>query len=92
MPQKVIIFEGIMIYSDKRIRELIDLKIFVDTPADVRFIRRMKRDIEERGRTVDSVVKQYLEVVRPGHIEVYRTDQVLRRPYHSRGRLQSDGP
>jgi len=68
-PQKVIIFEGIMIFSDKRIRELIDLKLFVDTPADVRFIRRMKRDIEERGRTVDSVVKQYMEVVRPGHIE-----------------------
>ncbi|MBI9109382.1 MAG: uridine kinase [Spirochaetales bacterium] len=68
-PKKVIIFEGIMIFSDKRIRELIDLKLYVDTPADVRFIRRMKRDIEERGRTVDSVIKQYMEVVRPGHIE-----------------------
>ena len=68
-PKKVIIFEGIMIFSDKRIRELIDLKLFVDTPADVRFIRRMKRDIEERGRTVDSVVKQYMEVVRPGHTQ-----------------------
>jgi uridine kinase len=68
-PKKVIIFEGIMIFSDKRVRDLIDLKIFVDTPADVRFIRRLKRDIEERGRTVDSVVKQYMEVVRPGHIE-----------------------
>ena len=68
-PKKVIIYEGIMIYSDKRIRDLVDLKLFVDTPADVRFIRRMKRDIEERGRTVDSVVKQYMEVVRPGHIE-----------------------
>lgn len=67
--QKVIIYEGIMIYSDKRIRDLVDLKLFVDTPADVRFIRRMKRDIEERGRTVDSVVQQYMEVVRPGHIE-----------------------
>ena len=68
-PKKVIIYEGIMIYSDKRVRDLVDLKLFVDTPADVRFIRRMKRDIEERGRTVDSVVKQYMEVVRPGHIE-----------------------
>ncbi len=68
-PKNIIIYEGIMIYSDKRIRELIDLKIFVDTPSDVRFIRRMKRDIEERGRTVESVTKQYLEVVRPGHIE-----------------------
>ena len=68
-PKKVVIFEGIMIFCDKRIRNLIDLKLYVDTPADVRFIRRMKRDIEERGRTVDSVVKQYLEVVRPGHME-----------------------
>lgn len=68
-PKKVIIFEGIMTYSDERIRDLIDLKLFVDTPADVRFIRRMKRDIEERGRTVDSVVKQYMEVVRPGHTQ-----------------------
>jgi uridine kinase len=68
-PKKVIIYEGIMIYSDKKIRELVDLKLFVDTPADVRFIRRMKRDVEERGRTVDSVVQQYMEVVRPGHIE-----------------------
>lgn len=68
-PKKVIIFEGIMIFFDKRIRDLIDLKLFVDTPADVRFIRRLKRDIEERGRTVDSVVTQYMEVVRPGHME-----------------------
>ena len=58
-----------MIYFDKRIRDLIDLKIFVDTPDDIRFIRRLKRDIEERGRTVDSVINQYLEYVRPGHYE-----------------------
>ncbi|MDC7125530.1 MAG: uridine kinase [Spirochaetales bacterium] len=68
-PKNVIIYEGIMIYSDKRIRELVDLKLYVDTPPDVRFIRRMKRDIKERGRTVDSVVKQYMDVVRPGHME-----------------------
>lgn len=66
-PKKLIIFEGIMIYSDPRIRDIIDLKLYVDTPDDIRFIRRLKRDIEERGRTVDSVIKQYLEVVRPGH-------------------------
>lgn len=69
LPKKVIIFEGIMIYFDKRIRDLIDLKIFVDTPDDIRFIRRLKRDINERGRTVDSVIDQYLEYVRPGHYE-----------------------
>ncbi|GAB1484259.1 uridine kinase [Treponema sp.] len=67
--QKLIIFEGIMIYTDKRVRDLIDLKIFVDTPDDIRFIRRLTRDIKERGRTVDSVIDQYMTVVRPGHFE-----------------------
>lgn len=68
-PKKVIVFEGIMLYLDPRIRDLIDLKLFVDTPDDIRFIRRLKRDIDERGRTVDSVISQYLAVVRPGHYE-----------------------
>ncbi|HNX73639.1 MAG TPA: uridine kinase [Spirochaetales bacterium] len=68
-PQKLIIFEGIMIFTNKVVRDLIDLKIFVDTPDDIRFIRRLVRDIKERGRTVDSVVDQYLTVVRPGHYE-----------------------
>ncbi len=68
-PKKLIIFEGIMIYTDKRIRDLLDLKLYVDTPDDIRFIRRLVRDIKERGRTVDSVVEQYLNVVRPGHFE-----------------------
>jgi len=67
--KKLIIFEGIMIYTDKRVRELVDLKIFVDTPDDIRFIRRLTRDIKERGRTLDSVIDQYLNVVRPGHFE-----------------------
>jgi len=68
-PGKVVILEGIMIFFDHRIRDLIDLKIFVDTPDDIRFIRRMSRDIHERGRTVQSVIDQYLETVRPGHYE-----------------------
>jgi uridine kinase len=68
-PQKVILFEGIMIFTNKAVRDLIDLKIFVDTPDDIRFIRRLIRDIKERGRTLDSVVEQYLNVVRPGHYE-----------------------
>lgn len=68
-PKKLIIFEGIMIYTEKRVRDLIDLKIFVDTPDDIRFIRRLTRDIKERGRTVDSVIEQYMNVVRPGHFE-----------------------
>jgi len=68
-PKKLILFDGIMIFCDSSIRDLIDLKLYVDTPDDIRFIRRLKRDIEERGRTVDSVIRQYLEVVRPGHYE-----------------------
>ena len=68
-PRKLVIFEGIMIFSNKDVRDLLDLKIFVDTPDDIRFIRRLSRDIKERGRTVDSVIEQYLTVVRPGHYE-----------------------
>lgn len=66
-PHTLIIFEGILIFFDKRIRDLIDLKVFIDTPDDIRFIRRLQRDIHERGRTMDSVIQQYLEKVRPGH-------------------------
>jgi uridine kinase len=66
---KLVIFEGIMIFTNKAVRDLIDLKIYVDTPDDIRFIRRLQRDIHERGRTLESVVEQYLTVVRPGHFE-----------------------
>jgi uridine kinase len=68
-PRKLVIFEGIMIFCDKEVRDRIDLKLFVDTPDDIRFIRRLTRDIKERGRTLDSVIEQYLTVVRPGHYE-----------------------
>ncbi|GAB1456315.1 uridine kinase [Spirochaetota bacterium] len=68
-PRKLVIFEGIMVFTNERVRDLIDLKIFVDTPDDIRFIRRLSRDIKERGRTVDSVIDQYLNVVRPGHYQ-----------------------
>ena len=68
-PEKLIIFEGIMVFFDQQIRDLIDLKLYVDTPDDIRFIRRLERDMKERGRTVDSVIQQYLEVVRPGHYD-----------------------
>lgn len=64
-PQDVFIVEGILVLEDKRLRDLMDIKIFVDTDDDVRIIRRIKRDIEERGRSLDSVIKQYLEVVKP---------------------------
>ena len=68
-PQPVILVEGILILAIPPIRELLDVKIFVDTDADLRFIRRLRRDMAERGRTVDSVVDQYLATVRPMHLE-----------------------
>jgi uridine kinase len=68
-PRRLVLFEGIMVFVDPRVRELLDLKLYVDTPDDIRFIRRLQRDIKERGRTLESVIRQYLEVVRPGHLE-----------------------
>ncbi|MBM6870506.1 uridine kinase [Pseudoflavonifractor phocaeensis] len=66
-PTKVIIVEGILIFEDKALRDLMDIKIFVDTDADVRILRRIMRDVKERGRSLDSVVKQYLTTVKPMH-------------------------
>ncbi|WP_028402879.1 uridine kinase [Ectobacillus panaciterrae] len=66
-PKDVIILEGILVLEDKRLRDLMDIKLFVDTDADIRILRRMQRDIEERGRTMDSVINQYVNVVRPMH-------------------------
>ncbi|HHH83397.1 MAG TPA: uridine kinase [Chloroflexi bacterium] len=68
-PQAVIIVEGILIFAESALRELFDVKIFVDTPPDIRFIRRLERDIVERGRTVESVIRQYQSTVRPMHLE-----------------------
>jgi uridine kinase len=66
-PKNVIILEGILVLEDERLRNLMDIKLFVDTDADLRFIRRLTRDIKERGRTLDSVIEQYINVVRPMH-------------------------
>ncbi|WP_391202045.1 uridine kinase [Psychrobacillus sp. L4] len=66
-PKDVIILEGILVLEDERLRNLMDIKLFVDTDSDLRIIRRILRDIHERGRTVDSVVDQYINVVRPMH-------------------------
>lgn len=66
-PKPIMIIEGILIFVDAALRELMDIKIFVDTDDDLRFIRRLQRDVHERGRTVESVIKQYLETVRPMH-------------------------
>jgi uridine kinase len=66
-PKDVIILEGILVLEDERLRNLMDIKLYVDTDADLRIIRRMQRDIQERGRTLDSVIDQYVNVVRPMH-------------------------
>ncbi|MGZ3880357.1 MAG: uridine kinase [Flavisolibacter sp.] len=68
-PRGVILVEGILIFTESTLRDLFDVKIFVDTDPDLRFIRRLERDISERGRTLDMVVKQYLSTVRPMHLE-----------------------
>ena len=68
-PQPVILLEGILLFADEAVRKLMDVKIYVDTDSDIRFIRRLERDIKERGRTTESVVRQYLSTVRPMHLE-----------------------
>lgn len=68
-PREIIILEGILILNDEEIRNLCDIKVFVDTDSDVRVIRRIQRDIKERGRSLDSVIKQYMSTVRPAHLQ-----------------------
>ena len=65
----IVILEGILIFAEPRLREQMDIKVFVDTPDDIRFIRRLRRDLAERGRTLDSVIEQYMATVRPMHIQ-----------------------
>jgi len=69
LPRRAIIVEGILIFTDAALRQLMDIKVFVDTDADTRFIRRLQRDLTERGRTVESVIDQYLSTVKPMHLE-----------------------
>jgi uridine kinase len=68
-PRQIIIVEGILIFADAALRDLMDMKVFVDTDDDTRFIRRLKRDVAARGRTMDSVIDQYLNTVKPMHLE-----------------------
>jgi uridine kinase len=68
-PQPVILVDGILIFAEPELRKMFDVKIYVDTDADIRFIRRMQRDITERGRTVNSVIAQYQKTVRPMHLD-----------------------
>ena len=75
-PCNVIIVEGIMAFAIPELRDMYDIKIFVDTPDDIRFIRRLSRDIEKRGRTVDNVINQYLSTVRPMHLSFVEPSKV----------------
>lgn len=68
-PRKVIIVEGILVLAEPELRKRIDIKLFVDTPPDIRFVRRLMRDIKSRGRSVESVIEQYVTTVRPMHEE-----------------------
>ena len=68
-PKPVVLVEGILIFSEPRILNLLDVRVFVDTPDDIRFIRRLQRDIKERGRTTESVIAQYYATVRPMHFD-----------------------
>jgi uridine kinase len=68
-PKPIVILEGILIFAEPRLLEQMDIKVFVDTPDDIRFIRRLRRDLAERGRTLDSVIEQYIGTVRPMHIQ-----------------------
>lgn len=68
-PKDIVILEGILLYEDERIRESLDIKVFVDTDPDVRVIRRIQRDMKYRGRSLDSVIQQYMTTVRPAHLQ-----------------------
>ena len=68
-PTRIVVFEGILALYDERLRDLFDLRIFVDTDADVRLIRRLERDVRDRGRTPESIMKQYMTTVRPSHLQ-----------------------
>jgi uridine kinase len=68
-PKDIIIVDGILLFVEKRLREVMDIKIFVDTDADERLVRRIRRDILERGRSVETVMNQYLDTVKPMHLE-----------------------
>lgn len=69
VPRRALIVEGILVFGDASLRELMDLKVFVDTDADTRFIRRLRRDVAERGRTMESVIDQYQSTVKPMHLD-----------------------
>ena len=87
-PKDVIILEGILVLEDEHLRNLMDIKVFVDTDADVRILRRLERDMKTRDTSLDSVIQQYLTVVRPMHLQFMDQAAIARLDYPRR-RLQS---
>lgn len=88
-PGRALILDGILIFSDRRLRDLMDIKVFVDADADLRLMRRLRRDIHERGRDLDSVLEQYRGTVRPMHLEFVEpskrwADVIIPRGGHNR--------
>ncbi len=75
VPRPVVLIEGILVFDDPELREMMDVKVYVDADADVRFIRRLDRDVRERGRSVESIVEQYLSTVRPMHLQFVETSK-----------------
>lgn len=87
-PAPVIVLEGILLFVEKDLCDLMDIKVFVDTDADVRILRRILRDVKERGRSLDSVVTQYLTTVKPMHEQFRRAEQAPCRRDHPGGRTE----
>jgi uridine kinase len=75
-PREIIIIDGILIFTEKRLRDLMDIRIFVDTDADERLLRRIRRDILDRGRSIESVMQQYVNTVKPMHMEFVEPSKV----------------
>ena len=90
-PSKVIIVDGILIFENKELRDLMDIKVFVDTDADIRLARRILRDVCDRGRTMQSVISQYTSTVKPMHEEFRRAVEKVCRRHHPRRRVQLGG-
>ena len=90
-PAQIVVVEGILVLWEPTLRERFDLKVFVDTDADLRLIRRLRRDVAERGRTAESVIEQYLDDGAPGARAVHRAEQALRRRDHPPRRPQPPG-
>ena len=92
VPERVIIVEGILIFENQELRDLMDIKIFVDTDADVRLCRRIKRDVNKRGRTLESVLAQYQDTVKPMHERYVEPSKEVRRHRGAGGRQELDRP